>query len=93
MSAQLAPALRTEFAVPSFVFGGVLVLTTAFSGLVDGVHPHSIVDEVQVVRAENVLGADPDLLAACRTESRKGEGASRIRDIRCDEKSQLAAFH
>lgn len=65
------------------VFGGVLLLSTAFCGVVDAINPHTFAEEVQVVRAENVMvGPEADLMSAC-DKDRKAEGG----DLRCDHKT------
>lgn len=92
MASQLAPCLRSELGVPMVVFGGVLLISTAFCGAVDAMNPSlnskSYVEEVQVVQAENVIAPDADIMAACK----KDRNAKL--DIRCDkDRFQSASLH
>ena len=86
MASQLAPCLRSELGVPMIVFGGVLLLSTAFCGVVDAINPHTFAEEVQVVRAENVMvGPEADLMSACDKDR-----STHSRDLRCDHKASRA---
>ncbi len=93
MATQLAPCLRSELGVPMVVFGGVLLISTAFCGAVDAFGPmtKSPVDEVQVVQAENVIAApEADLVATCK----KDKKALAHGDVRCDkDRFQSASLH
>lgn len=93
MASQLAPCLRSELGVPMVVFGGVLLISTAFCGAVDAMNPSlssKMVDEVQVVQAENVVSPEADLMAACK----KDQDQVAHGDIRCDQdRFQSASVH
>jgi hypothetical protein len=74
------PQCRLDLAKPAIIFGSALLLSAVFCGAVDSIGSSaSIVEDVQVVRAEGAAGGhEADLLVSCQHDRQRT-----IRDVRC----------